>query len=334
MIAVVQPSSGTYRAVVDHLLARGAKSIVIDRAGGRRRSSLPGKLSILIAMLNPRLFRLRAAWSNGDSLLVVGWIALSLMALVRWGVLPRPRRLVILGCFVHSPVVRGVVNRYLRLMRFDGLCFVAFSRGEAKNLVDQVGLPPECVLVHLWRQDLGGQVDADRVVDGGYVFSGGYSNRDYGLLLRALDGEPHRVVIVASGKNDVPVSGTDQVIVHRDLPEADFETHLAACRLVVLPLRSSGEACGQSVLLRVLRNGKALIATRHESIEEYLGADYPGFVPTEDKAALRAAVRRAMEDEEFRAQLVERVAAAASKLAALESPGAEIERFLLRDSAT
>jgi glycosyltransferase involved in cell wall biosynthesis len=238
-----------------------------------------------------------------------------------------------MGCFVHSRGIRRIVNTFLRQLRFEGLGFIAFSRGEADNLIQSVGIAADAVHVLLWRQELGGRVSADRVIDGDFVFSGGYSNRDYDLLMRAVHGEPYRVVIVASSRNRVHPLGEGQVDVLYDLPEAEFEARLAACRVVALPLRNVGEACGQSVLLRVLRNGKPLIATRHEAIEDYLGVDYPGFVTPNDIAAMRAAVRRAMSDASYRADLAAMVKEAAKRTFDAEPPGAEIHRFLIRDAA-
>jgi hypothetical protein len=92
---------------------------------------------------------------------------------------------------------------------------------------------------------------------------------------------------------------------------------LSQSELVLLPLSNQSVACGQSVLLRVLRNAKPLIATRHESIENYLGEDYPGFVPAANINEMRSMIRRALNDQRFRSELAQRVSKAADLLGSM-----------------
>ena len=114
-----------------------------------------------------------------------------------------------------------------------------------------------------------GRAGAGMVSDDGFIFTGGYSNRDYDLLLSAAAEVPAPLVIVASSRNQISAAAGPNTTIHRDLPEGEFETLLARSRLVAMPLKSQGEACGQSVLLRVLRNGKPLVATRHEEVSAW-----------------------------------------------------------------
>ena len=120
-------------------------------------------------------------------------------------------------------------------------------------------------------------------------------------------------------------------MVYRDIAEGKFEALLAHSRVLAMHFKSQGEACGQSVLLRVLRNGKPLIATRHEAIEAYLGRDYGGFVPHSDAGAMRSALLRAVQDADFRNTLGNQIRQAKQHLERSSSPGEEIERFLLSD---
>ena len=50
------------------------------------------------------------------------------------------------------------------------------------------------------------------------------------------------------------------------------------------------------------------MGTRHDGLVDYLGDDYPGFVPAGDPAALRSAINRAMSDAGFRNELIDAVA--------------------------
>ncbi|WP_395406741.1 glycosyltransferase [Pseudoduganella sp. UC29_106] len=324
MIHVLLSQAGGYRDIIAYLAGRGARVTVI---GPEPREGIRGKKEIVRAMLSPRVLRTRGLWTREDRVLIVGWQALPVLALIKAGVLPRPARLLVMGCFIHGEGARRVVNRAWKTLRFPGLGFITFSPGETRNLIDEVGMPADSVHYHLWRQELDGQ--AQMQAEDGSIFAGGFSNRDYDLLLQAAEPLPAPLVIVASARNAIAPPSNEHTTIHRDLPEGEFEDLLARSTVVAMPLRSQGEACGQSVLLRVLRNGKPLVATRHESIEEYLGADYPGFVPHNDVTALRTALASALEQPGLRAVLSERIREAGRKLEQRGEPGAEIEEFLL-----
>jgi glycosyltransferase involved in cell wall biosynthesis len=324
MIHVLLSQAGGYRDIIDYLVTRGARVTVV---GPEPREGIRGKKDIVLAMLSPRVLRARGLWGRADRVLIVGWQALPVLALIKAGILPRPAKLLVMGCFIHGERARGVVNRAWRALRFPGLGFITFSHGETRNLIDAVGMPANSVHFHLWRQELDGQAQSQD--EDGSIFAGGFSNRDYDLLLQAAEPLPAPLVIVASARNTIAAPSSERTTIHRDLPEGEFEDLLARSTVVAMPLRSQGEACGQSVLLRVLRNGKPLVATRHESIEEYLGADYPGFVPHNDVTALRAALASALQQPALREELSERIREAGRKLEKRGEPGAEIEEFLL-----
>lgn len=328
MIHVLLSETGTYRDIVEHLAAGGARVTTIG-PDGDTRLRMRSKLSILASMLSPSLLRTRKLWTAQDRLLIVGWQALPVLALIRLGLLARPQRLLVMACFVHGTRARNVINRAWRRLNFPGLEFITFSDGETRNLTDNVGIVRAAVHFHLWRQQLDGATAPAQRQDDGSIFAGGFSNRDYDLLLQAARGLGAPLVIVASAHNQIPAQDPAHTTVHLDLPEAQFEMLLASSHVVAMPLKSQGEACGQSVLLRVLRNGKPLIATRHEAIEAYLGSNYAGFVAPGDGSAMRAGLQRALSDGAFRAQLAAQVQRASARLEQYGGPGREIEQLLL-----
>ena len=326
MIHILLSQRGGYRDVIEHLAATGA-TVTNLGPDNSRPGAFRGKLAILASMLSPKIWRARRRWTDQDRLLIIGWQASPVLAGIKLRLLPRPAKVLVMACFVHGQRARALVNAAWRRLKFPGLGFITFSHGETRNLIEQVGIAPGDVYFHLWRQELDGS--ARHVDDEGFVFTGGYSNRDYDLLLNATQDLTAPVVIVASSRNEIHAPLGAHTTLHRDLPEGEFEALLARSRVVAMPLKSQGEACGQSVLLRVLRNGKPLVATRHESIEEYLGRDYPGFVARDDVEAMRATLMRALSDDQFRTRLADNVRRAGDRLARRGSPGQEIEQFLL-----
>ena len=330
MWIIVTPSRGMYSDIVERLITHGASLLTVSDSSAEQASKkISGKLEIILQMLNPKLFGLRKAWTEQDSLFVIGWHVIPILLLIKMGWLPKPKFLVSLGCFVHSQKVRQIINAIFRRTKFPGLRFVAFSQRELKSLVEGAGVPESSVLFHLWRQDLNGRPDPEEIQAGDYIFSGGYSNRDYELLVSVLKETGIPAVIVASKMNNIPdVTGSD-IRVYRELGEAEFEKLLAKSRLVVLPLKESGEACGQSVLLRVLRNHKPLVITRHESVEGYLGTGYPGFVQPSNSAELAATIQQAYSsDGAFLKVLRTHVRQSQEKLSATPHPGDEVYEWI------
>jgi hypothetical protein len=327
MLHVLLTNEGEFREVTEYLRTKGAKVGVIGPAHG---AYLPSKLQIVKSMFSRRSPSLRGLWAAEDRLVVVGWQALRVMAMIRLGLTPRPAKMVVLALYIHSARIRSIVNVIIRTLRFPGLSFFTNSQKESDELINESRIPSNDVCYSLWREDLDGGVAESDVADGEYVFSGGYTNRDYDLLLRAMSGVDAPLVIVASAMNKIDESAlSDTTKVHCDLPEADFERLLAKARVVVLALKSQGDGCGQSVLLRVLRNGKPLIMTRHESVVAYVGPDYPGLVPFDDEIAMKAAIRRVLGDDAFRQQLASEIQDAQRRLDRRGNPGSEVMQFLL-----
>jgi glycosyltransferase involved in cell wall biosynthesis len=331
VIYIVSDFHGTYHLVVARLTRdAGAKLIELDP--GRRLDRTISKLGILRQMTTPRLMRLRRQWTREDAVLVMSWYLIPVLLLMRVGLLPRPRRLVSLGAFVHDTRVRRLVNVLLRAFKVAELEFIVFSHAERRNLIDSVGLSAERVHRVVYRGKLLGPVaaaDADADADGEYVFTGGYSNRDYATFFAAVRPLHDAVIAAASALNDLD-DPPPNVDLRLDVSWDDFEELVRRCALLVLPLREGGEACGQGVLVRGIHHHRPVIATRHDSLIDYLGDDYPGFVPPRDPDALRLAIERGLYDDGFRRCLFERVAATARSFREQEFVEAEIAGIVTR----
>ncbi len=305
MLYVVTDSSRSYPAIVE-LLERSAHARVIHLDDDPRVSQArgPSKARILIRLLSPSVLCLRREWGRADRVLVINWHAVPILALVRLGYLRRPEQLVVMGTFVQSPLIRRIVNVFFRCTMIPELEFIAFSQGEHTLLTERVGLPPERVHKLMW----GGHADAlvGEAPESPYVFTGGYANRDYDTFFQAVRGLPEQVITVASRRNrlrNVPPN----VDLRLDIPLDEFHQLLGACHVLVVPLRPVGEASGQSVLNRAIRYGRPVIATRHDGVVDYLGAEYSGYVTPGDPEALRSAIGRVMSDDGYRQKLMEEV---------------------------
>jgi glycosyltransferase involved in cell wall biosynthesis len=325
VIYIVSDFRGTYHLVVDRLREH-SDAVLIELDPERRLDRTISKLGILRQIMTPRLLQLRKRWTTADTVLVMSWYLLPVMLLVQIRLLRRPRRLVSMGSFVHDQRLRQLVNLLLRLLKTDELEFIVFSEAERRNLIEIVGLPSSRVHRVVYR---GKSLESSAApeTDGGYIFTGGYSNRDYETFFAAVGTLQDKVVAVASALNNVG-DPPPNVTLRLDISWDEFEELIEGCALLVLPLREGGEACGQGVLVRGIQHARPVVATRHDSLVDYLGNDYSGFVPARDPNALRVAIERGLHDVDFRASLLERIRAAARLFREQEHVDAEIASIL------
>jgi glycosyltransferase involved in cell wall biosynthesis len=234
-----------------------------------------------------------------------------------------------MGTFVHNDRLRKIVNLILRALKLDELEFIAFSDAERRNLTEVVGISSDRMHRVIYRGNMEEPIVTPDASGGDYIFTGGYSNRDYKTFFSAVGPLEDRVVAVASRLNGLDVTPAN-VDLRLDVSWDEFERLVAGSALVVLPLREGGEACGQNVLFRGIRYERPVIATRHDSLVEYLGDDYPGFVPAGDPVAMRGAIERTIRDASFRRSLIERVKARSRWFDEQEQIETEIVAILTR----
>ncbi|HUI35226.1 MAG TPA: glycosyltransferase [Stellaceae bacterium] len=127
---------------------------------------------------------------------------------------------------------------------------------------------------------------------GEYYFAGGYSNRDYPALIAAFCKIPAQLLIVCSALNkeldtlDIPPN----VAILRDLPGDQFDTYLRDAKACIIPLKHDTGASGQSVMLRLMRNRKAIIATDFGGVRGYVVDGESGILVKDIARDLPAAI--------------------------------------------
>ena len=107
---------------------------------------------------------------------------------------------------------------------------------------------------------------------GDYYFAGGYSNRDYSALIAAFRTIPARLTIICSALNKEIVDSDlpPNVTVLRDVPGEVFDAHVRDAKACIIPLKHDTGASGQSVMLRLMKHRKAIIATDFGSVRGYV----------------------------------------------------------------
>ena len=151
--------------------------------------------------------------------------------------------------------------------------------------------------------------------DGGYIFCGGNTRRDFQTLITAARGLPYPVRIVTMAER--VITGHGSSLDERTLPpnvevvrhdgSDSFLDHIAGARMAVLPIkRENISASGIGVYLASMALGKCVITSEGPAVNGVVPPGAAVIVPPEDPDRLREAIVHAWSDDEFR----ERTAAA------------------------
>ena len=102
------------------------------------------------------------------------------------------------------------------------------------------------------------------------IFSGGYSHRDFGTLLAAVEGLPARCLLVTPSLDRENAALSPNVEWILQLSRAEYARQLAAADIVAIPLTAQEYATGLSDLLLAMSAGRAIVITRSTGIEQYV----------------------------------------------------------------
>ncbi|MBC8101280.1 MAG: glycosyltransferase family 4 protein [Cytophagales bacterium] len=212
-----------------------------------------------------------------------------------------------------GPILKGPVLRVLPLVRWlmEGAGrIVCFSRAECETQAQLLRLPRErFVFAPAPWQTI--PVTAGGSGDGDYLLAVGHSARDYPTLLEAVRTTDLPVILCVRGTSDLGRAVVPpHVRVRRRTGSDETNSLVARARLVVVPLRDTEYSAGQSVLLRAMAAGKAVVVTETAGIRDYVQDGRTAIlVPPGDVAALRAAILRLWNDAAER----ERIGGAATR---------------------
>jgi glycosyltransferase involved in cell wall biosynthesis len=147
-------------------------------------------------------------------------------------------------------------------------------------------------------------------VDGGYVFCGGKTRRDFATLFEAVKELDFPVKVVTTSNRDIAPHGSyvdertappNVEVVRLDGSPEAFISHMASGRLVVLPITPEISGAGISVYAQAMALGKCVVISAGPGAEDVLTSDQAIIVPPSDPAELRRAIERAFTDPSYRA---------------------------------
>jgi glycosyltransferase involved in cell wall biosynthesis len=240
---------------------------------------------------SPSLYR--STW--GFACLGGQYATLLLARLLRIG--GQRKRTYLFNLYLHGLSRNPVVKRVLAFLLTDDVMLVAQSTADAEYF--RQFLDDEHIVRVPYCQGPSRFVPFSEAELGGYVFSGGWTNRDYDALLRCAARLPQvEFVIVASVHTAITESAPPNVSLLRDRDSSEFDRLLAKSRIVVIPLRDDVGSSGQMVLLHAMHFGKATVVPRVGAVADYIDEGRTGlFYELGDDDSLVAAIRGLLDDE-------------------------------------
>jgi glycosyltransferase involved in cell wall biosynthesis len=157
------------------------------------------------------------------------------------------------------------------------------------------------------------QLSNYQISDHGYLLSCGASYRDYILLANALKRYPCKTVIVLPVAQsacyhhsiiDEALFDDNVRIIRHNFNKDSWYDILSKCRAVALPIRSDSIQCaGISVYLEAMAFGKPVIITEGPATRGLLTGDTAVVCPPNDPIAFSVAIKKVMENNEYRQTL-------------------------------
>ena len=334
---VVQQSWSEYPDFVDCLTELGFSRVVL----GTQSALFKGKFTLTRQAIRAsmQLWRHRQTLRDTGILVVFGhftWV-IKLLARLR---LIRYRELFCFAFFVHAPVWFPVF-RWLSRLDTARDHYLIFSRSELDLYAHRLGIDTSRMhylpygdwsMVPATDEPAAGGIESPELVD--YYFSGGYSNRDYLSLIDAFRDIAAPLVIVCSSLNKEldNVSLPPNVKVLRDVPSPTFEQYVRGAKAGIICLKLDTGASGQSVVLRLMRNAKVVIASDVGAMREYIEPGVSGYLMGDLTADLREFIAKIEGDPDAAVSAGQRAREKYLKCFSRSASAAAFKNILLRSA--
>lgn len=275
---------------------------------------------------------LRRAARSADYLV----IQFSLIEVVFFAaLLGRRCRLVTLDFFVvrpprwQLPVVRWALGRVYKLL-------VYFR--DSTSFEVKYGLPRSRFEYVPFKVNSWELIQEAVISDGGYIFVGGRSRRDFATLFEAVKDLSYPVRILTAHEPELLPHGSSlaglQVpanveIIYKDTDRRVYVELMANAKLVVLPIvKDSAVQAGIGVYIMGMALRKCVIISEGLGVSDVLQRNQACIVPPGSSSALRNAIETLWNDEERRTAYAEAAYAYATRLGGEDDLRASILRAL------
>lgn len=217
----------------------------------------------------------------------------------------KPRPLIFITDSTWEPFSRSLSNRFpflsriipslahlaIKLLDGDHVVYGVLSHEEESSFPRIWSVAPDRVVRTGFQHSLYGEALELPTADGGYLFAGGNSLRDYGLLEEAVRGAPWPIIVASSWTSDAP-----ELSCRATSPD-EFLSLMAGARACVVPLQTASRSAGQQTYLNSMALGKPTVVTDAVGVRDYVIDNVNGFVTASDPLSLRSALNRVMADD-------------------------------------
>ena len=127
----------------------------------------------------------------------------------------------------------------------------------------------------------------------GFIFSSGYSNRDFDFLVETLKDSPY-ITRIYGWEN----YNKGNVIVTNEVVGDKLDSILKKCKLVVVPLKENRES-GQFTIIHAMEAGIPIIATDTDCMKDYIVNDINGYTCPNNKEEWLEKINKLYTDEKL-----------------------------------
>lgn len=226
-------------------------------------------------------------------------------------------RLVISDLILTVPEkgIKGKISQIIKiiLLKKIDFCIIYFKNSNGYRKFYHI--PPEKLRYVPYKINSYELVTKAKITDEGYIFTGGKSRRDFATFIKAVRELPYPVKIVTPDNQELFLHGSrlnesnlppNVKVVHDDGSPESFIRHMAASRLVVLPIKKENiSPSGIGVYIMAMALKKCVIISAGPAVDDLLTADTAIVVPPEDPEALKVAIERAYNDDQLRNRIAE-----------------------------
>lgn len=189
-------------------------------------------------------------------------------------------RIFIYNFYIHSAEQSNVVRKILKFIFIPRNIFLLVQSPREQTVYKEFTKNEVSFIPFCSNQFKAKEEDISIRIDKPYLFSGGYTNRDYPLLLKLAKENPDKLfVFVASALNTElnRLSQYTNVIIYKDISRPDFYSLVQNASIVIIPLKQDVGSSGQMLCINAMSFSRPIIYTDVSSVNYYFsqGTGYP-----------------------------------------------------------
>lgn len=232
------------------------------------------------------------------------------LALCKWLIPFNPCKLVVFDILLSTPRgLKGHLKAVVFKFLFKKIDAVFLLYRNTSGLQRCYGIAPEKFRYVPFKINQYELVQQQTPTDGGYIFCGGKTRRDFDTFFEAVRDLPYPVKVVTTSNDDIAPHGShlDEAaappnveIVRLDGAPRPFIEYMAGARLVVMPIKPEICGAGIGVYLMAMALKKCVVLSAGPGAEDVLTENQAIIVPPQDSVALRESIKKAYTDSKYR----------------------------------